>query len=353
MVSKSGASNLWNSSGRKFNLKNAKWTLNGEEVGVKKTRTRGKSSLLYPRKGFNLSFDEPFLIEEIGLSKIALNNLAQDQNYWRNRLSYLLLAEMGIFPMVNQFVEMSINGKSQGVFLLVEKTEGYTKRVGMDLLVRRNEDGAIRIEYNRLDDGKALVKEFNQVEGLFSKFEGSALFREIEKIVDLDRYFRWLAVNHILRNGDYTDEAFFYYDPESLNFKLVPWDYDDIFSREPHEGTTHHNQMIKNGLLFSGEVGFERKLDKNEFLYNKYMDEFEKTLQYLDEILIRNLFEQVYSELVAFYQDPEIIAMSKYDKFGITDLEKLQTDLNQHYYILLSRRHYLQAVLRSERNSQQ
>jgi len=348
-VSKSAASNLWNSSGRKYNLKPATWILNGEKLEVNKTRTRGKSSLLYPRKGLNLSFDEPFRIEDMELSKIALNNLAQDQNYWRNRFSYLLLAEMGVFPMFHQFATMSINGKSQGIFLLVEKTDSYTKRVGVNLLVRRDERGTIRIEYNRLKNGKELVKEFNRVEGLFSKHQGSSLFQEINQVFDLERYFRWLAINHILRNGDYTDEAFFYHDPETSNFKLVPWDYDDVFSAGPHETTERRNQTMQNRLLFSGEVRFDSKLDKNDFLYNKYLDEFEKTLKYLDESFIKNLLEMIYRELKPFYQEPEIITMSQYDKFGITNLEKLQADITYHYHSLLNRCQMLRVVLKDER----
>lgn len=350
-VSKAVANNLWYNSGKKYNLKQCKWTINGEDVEVKKTRTRGKSSLRYPRKGLNLSFDDQFQIEDVRPSKIALNNLAQDQNYWRNRFSYLLLSEIGIFPMFNQFAEMSINGRSQGIFLVVEKTDSYTKRIGVKLLVRRDENGAIRTEYNLLDSDKSLVKQFNRVEGLFSKYEGPSLYQEIEKVIDLDRYFRWLAVNHILRNGDYTDEAFFYYDQETSNFKLLAWDYDDIFSQGPHEGKERRNLAMRNRLLFSGEVVFDLKIDRNQFLYTKYLDEFEKTLDYFDEGLIKSLFDRVYSELKPFYQNPEIISMSQYDKFGLTDMETLQKDLSQHYHSLLNRCLYLRAVLKEERRS--
>ena len=135
-------------------------------------------------------------------------------------------------------------------------------------------------------------------------------------------------------------------------FIIINWDYDDIFSQGPHETMERRNQIMRNRLLFSGEVGFDSKLDKNRFLYNKYLDEFEKTLDHFIEHHIKQLLEQIYRELKPFYQDSEIISMSQYDKFGITDLANLQKDLTLHYHFLINRTRYLRAVLKDERKLQ-
>ena len=61
------------------------------------------------------------------------------------------------------------------------------------------------------------------------KQNGEELYKTLNQWIDLDNYMKWLAFNFLVRNGDYTDEVFLYIDPEINKFKIIPWDYDDLF----------------------------------------------------------------------------------------------------------------------------
>lgn len=123
----------------------------------------------------------------------------------------------------------------------------------------------------------------------------------------------------------------------SGQFKIIPWDYDDIFSTDPHEGWTERDLKMKNKLIFSCEDKFNYKLDKDEYLYSKYLEEFGKVLDQLTDDYLSNVFKQVYNELYPFYSNTDIIAQSQYDEYGITDVDNLSNDLIQHNAFLSER----------------
>ena len=64
-----------------------------------------------------------------------------DKNYWRNRFCFILLNEIGLFPLENSFVEVQLNDKSQGIYLLIQKTDDYTDQIDSPLLLRREQKG--------------------------------------------------------------------------------------------------------------------------------------------------------------------------------------------------------------------
>jgi len=44
----------------------------------------------------------------------------------------------------------------------------------------------------------------------------------LSKWVDIDSYLKWLAFNFLVRNGDYTDEVYFFADPGTGKFNIIP-----------------------------------------------------------------------------------------------------------------------------------
>ena len=66
--------------------------------------------------------------------------------------------------------------------------------------------------------------------------------------IDLDIYMKWLAFNFFIRNGDYTDEVYFYMDPATGKYRIIPWDYDDIFASGPHEGSEEKYRNILENI---------------------------------------------------------------------------------------------------------
>ena len=100
-------------------------------------------------------------------------------------------------------------------------------------------------------------------------------------MVHLDHYFKWLAFNYLIKNGDYTDELFLYLDEDENRFDIIPWDYDDIFMRQPHDGFDKRNQVLDHQLLFSGEAYLDVVIDGDKFLYLEFLRNFSQIVKIL------------------------------------------------------------------------
>ena len=103
--------------------------------------------------------------------------------------------------------------------------------------------------------------------------------------------------------------------------------------------------MLGGQLLFSSEASFDLVIAKDEYLYQLYLEGFKEVLKTISPEVLHNSFVQVYQELYPFFLDPEVIAQSQYDQSGMTNLELLKQDLNQHYQFLLDRRFSIETAL--------
>eukprot|EP01137_Pigoraptor_chileana_P011732 Opistho-2@63100 len=271
----------------------------------------GKGSLKLrksTRRTFLVTLDSPIVIDErvgaVGgghadageriVRRFMLLSLWEDTNRLKYRTSASLLAVVGIWPMHTAFVEVRIPGvpsadgapgDSQGVYLLVE--------FPLDAVARVEGVGVDEIEMASravLDPGSAMrnrsltgKEEPDLPLRHFPSFRlGSALWgcyahaagdaRAFERSVD-GSYVTWLAVNSLLMNGDYADEAFFYAvrrrsnageDDEMMEsfgpcgtrmLRLLPWDYDSILRFACHNKGVDE---VKDPLLFCAEAAFDR-----------------------------------------------------------------------------------------------
>jgi len=330
--------------GEKFDLYAFEFSMNDRPLEVKSCNTRGNNTLNFRRKSFSLSLKNAIKFDGKNLKKIAINNLAMDKNHWRNRISFLLMDYLEIFPLVNGHTELQINNRTQGVYLLVQKSDDYTRQLKSPLLLRRQYKGRYEVEEMN-DDAKDLLKQFKAVNKFTRKFSGKTLYDSLNRIINLDQYFKWLAFNYLVMNGDYTDEVFFYFHPKDHRFHIIPWDYDDVFASQPHEGWYDRNLKLSDRLLFSGEAPFDAVIDKDDYLYKHYLVNFKSVLYLLNPKYIKSRFEQVYRELHPFYSQEAIISQSKYDQSGSTNLEKLEKDLQYHYQFILKRRSALLKII--------
>ncbi len=334
--------------GQKLKIPKCEVFYNDDALQVKTCKTRGNSTLNFVRKSFLVSLDEPFELAGGNVEKLALNNLAMDHNYYRNRLSFLLMDQLDLFPLRNQLTEVQVNGQTAGIYLALQKVDDYTDAIDSPLLLRREYSQIATIEELKDSKYKIYFKRLKQVKKLAKEFEGQALFDTLNSMVYMDRYFRWLAFNELILNGDYTDELFLYLHPEEKKFDVIPWDYDDVFSSEPHEGMDKRNRRLDHELLFSSEAYIDVVIDQDNYLYRRYLENFSEVLKILSPEVLKNTFEQVYSELLPYYQEPAIIEQSALDQYGLTDLASLEKDLQSQYSGLLSRRIRLQSAIQAE-----
>ena len=353
-ISGSDYQNIKSISGRKITVRSRLLLINGDTLNPEEIKTHGQTTLYYRRKSFSFSLESKASFRNSGetrrFEKFFLLSLSMDRNYHNNRLAFEMMENARLFHLFYAFCELRINRQTEGICLVVERPEDWSmEKKDSPLLIRRGYNGDI----NKLKTGKKTSKEvtknysryFRQIYQYLNKYKGEELYNSISTWFDTDMYMKWLALNFFIRNGDYTDEAYFYVDPVSGKFRIIPWDYDDIFSKAPHEGYEESKKLTGDKLFFSTEDPLDRKIVNDPYMYRMYLVQFEELLNELSPDVLKNIFEKTYAELYPYFSDNDIISQSRYDRYKNADLDKLKSDLSTLYEnLIFSRNIYLNSI---------
>jgi spore coat protein H len=187
-------------------------------------------------------------------------------------------------------------------------------------------------------EAKQFKEKYYKIYRDLGKHKGQALEEHLRSALHLDQYFNWLAFNYFIMNGDYADEIFFYIHPDSEKFDIIPWDYDDIFRREPHEGAKARQAKLTDKLIFSIEEELDRSIASDEWLYSQYRMAFKKLLTTRDMEVIGRTFEQVVQELELLATDPAMNKVSGYMEKDSFNIEQARESIRIAREFLLNQR---------------
>jgi spore coat protein H len=315
----------------------------GEPLDLDLIKTRGKTALDYPRKSFAVVLNSAMAItgsrdgNVVYLTRFKLISLAMDYTYIENRLSFGILEQQGIMPLFYRYVELKINGSTQGIYLLVEDPEQYYLENGSEYILRRG-------YYNSIDDSEyepsshyipreSYRSRFLEIYSLITELEGEELYLALNQRLHMEQYFRKMGIDYLLQNGDYTDELYLYsqVQQDMIRFHIIPWDYDDVFRNRPHEVgitwgvgkqfgdryyPTHQDVLNELGdkLIFSIEDDLDYAIAMDAYLYGQYEMVLKEMLEQMDQADIDAVFEQLRQELLPYYYVEEVVAQSRYDQ---------------------------------------
>jgi spore coat protein H len=326
----------------KFSVKTTTLIINGDTLEPEGIDTRGKSTLNFRRKSysFRLKSKASFYHGERteSFKKFFALALTMDRNYCNNHLAFEMMETSQLFDLFFTFCELRINGQCEGIYMVIERPEDWAmKKKDSPLLIRRGYNHSIdKIETDKKigkEEAKKYSSNYKQIYRSLNKYKGEELYKTLSNWLDVDVYMKWLAFNFLVQNSDYTDEVYFYIDPDINKFKIIPWDYDDLFSSAPHEGNIESKRLLGDKLIFSTEDLLDKKIAADEYLYKVYLIQFREVLNLLSPSVLKRVFENTYGELYPYYSNSEIINMSRYDVYKDRNLVKLQKDM----YILYNK----------------
>jgi CotH kinase protein len=194
-----------------------------------------------------------------------------DKSLIRDHLSYIFARAMGRYASRTRFVEVIVNNKYHGLYILAEKIKQGKNRVNIANLKATDISGddltggyivkidktsgaparswssnyysginkkLFQIEYPKIGDIKE--QQFNYIRNIVQDFEArlqSAEFRDLEKgyskVIDIDSFVDYLLLTELTRNVDgYRLSTYFYKDKDSKGGKLTmgpAWDYNLAF----------------------------------------------------------------------------------------------------------------------------
>jgi len=323
----------------------AEFEYRGKKYVLDKLSTRGESTLDYRRKSFSVHLDEQVQIENReysgsfhSLKDFKLVSMVHDYTYIENRIAMGLLQKLNLWNLFYKYVEVRINNHTLGVYMLIEDPEDYAiDKLGSEYILRRGYQGTIyKYEYKPsiyLIPNDEYVKAFNNIYSYITLYDNDAMFDSLASIMNINNYFRKMAVDYLLKNGDLTDEIYFYsqVSDHKIYYQIIPWDYDDIFADNPHEvgrdwgmgklfGVRSYQSVedIKNDvgdrLIFSIEDDLDYIIAKDDYLYSRYKSILEEVINNLDNNDIESIFSSLKKELKPFYNNSQIIEQSAYDR---------------------------------------
>jgi spore coat protein H len=341
--------------------------LNNDELMVDRLSIRGESSLNFWRKSFTLNLDQILTIIDstenttVSLSRMKLLAQVFDYTYIENRIAFAIYKKLGLWPLYTRYAQVRINNEHQGLYLLIEDPEEYyLHKLHSGFIMRRGYHNAIdNYEYEPLNarfSSDHYQQMFYKIYEYILAYSGNQLYDSLSSVMNVERYMKKLAVDYLLKNGDYTDEVFFYADENDPNSRLqaVPWDYDDLFSSQPHEigrnwgpgtlfGTRLYASMddvradVGDKLIYSIEDDLDYIFAKDEYLYNIYLEILRKVIEMIDDNTLNEICDEVTKKITPFYSIQAVSDLSKYD-VDETSWEKFVLNMEDKRGFLLNRR---------------
>jgi spore coat protein H len=346
--------NVLEARGYKMNINTDRILIDGHAIGVEDLHLRGNTTLYYERKSYSVTLNDAIQFNSEGnvvkLKAFYLVSLTMDRNYYRNRLAFDLLKQLGLFSLYYHYAEVKINNVSQGIYLLLQRPQDWAKKAqDSPYIIRKGRDQRVKKEINRKtttrEDIKKYRKMYYDIYKTSKKMSGEELYHALSELMDFEQYVTWLGFNYFVKNGDYADELYHYIDPESLKYKIIPWDYDDIFSTQPHEGWELRKKRLDTSLLiFSSEDPLDIKIATDPFLYEKYQEILLGLLTELTEKKIKSIMDKIYFDLAPLFHDQDIITAVSKDGYK-TNLTALEEDMKNIYLNLVFTKNSIRVML--------
>ncbi|MBT2725177.1 CotH kinase family protein [Bacillus sp. ISL-46] len=202
------------------------------------------------KKSYRIVFQNPYKVN--GAHEIHLNAEFSDVSLSRNKLSLDFFDRIGVISPHSQHVLLYINGNSKGIYLEIESFDQYllkkrklpdgaiiyatNNRANFSLLTKKKEikkrlDQGYTLKYGEKEDILYLKNFIAMINALNNEdFE-----KEIPHVLDVEKYFRWVAGAVCVQNYDgFIHNYALYKNSKSGLYEITPWDYDGTWGRNLH-----------------------------------------------------------------------------------------------------------------------
>lgn len=273
-------------------------------------KIRGNTTAGAPKKPWNikLSGKQKILGMEKGKKWCLLAN-SFDKSLMRNHLVYDFGEEIGVrYNCDNRFVDVYLNGRFQGNYLITEAVEAKKERVDIDAYNPDNKDILLELgtrnepDVNHfttdvlrttfdvndpemgddLTDQQIAVK-IETVKDYLNEFETalrSKNYEEIQKYIDEDTFVNFYIVNELFKNVDFNFSSTRFYIKNDRIYAGPCWDYD---LSSGNCKSSYYTDYYVDGVSYKGyycqSMNWYRQLFQIETFYNKVKERY-KELQY-------------------------------------------------------------------------
>jgi hypothetical protein len=350
----------------------------GNVYTIDRFEIRGDNTLNFTRKGFGVNMDKKITLinpeehTERKYEEFKLLAMVYDYTYIENSTAVGLFKEVDLWPVYSFFTEVRLNNHTQGLYHFIEDPfEYFIEQKNASFVVRRGYNHVIKassVSPDNMTNMEEYIARFRRIYSNLPLYSGRQMYDTLSSYMDLEQYFTKLSIDMLVKNGDYTDESIFY--TKTKNGKEVlgvfPWDYDDIFSDQPHEignpwapgtvfGKREYYSMddviadVGSKLLYSIEDDLDYKIARDSFLYQEYLKTLRSVVEKIDLAAIDKIFDYTNEHIGVFYDNDSIIEQSKYD-VDKTNYSLFVSNLAEKRQMLKDRRNWILGELDKQKN---
>jgi spore coat protein H len=345
----------------------------GDTYTINRFEIRGDNTLNFNRKGFGVNMDRKLTLfnpeekKERKYEEFKLLAMVYDYTYIENSTAVGLFKEVDLWPVYSFFTEVRLNDHTQGLYHFVEDpVEYFIEQRNASFVVRRGYDHVVKayaINPGYQQNTGEYINRLDKIYSMLPEYSGRQIFDTLSTYIDLVQYFTKLSIDMLIKNGDYSDEIFFYSKIKDGREVLgvFPWDYDDIFADQPHEigrtwatgsvfGQRDYYSMddiiadVGSKLLFSIEDDLDYIIAKDDFLYQEYLKTLRTVIAKIDQATIDKIFDYTFAHIGPFYANDSIVTQSKYD-VDETNYDLFVANLTAKKKMLKDRRNWILSEL--------
>jgi hypothetical protein len=303
----------------------------GQPTILTTTHLHGNSTIRCDRKNFLIELSGPdrYLIPDSASDKYLLISMCDDPAYVYAPTAYGLLSD-DLFALKFRFVELIIDGKTNGIYILMEKSE--TELVGdsarVTSVMRRQYPAAtndlFEVHYSNTPDLTAPATRYAQFASKIAPLSGDALIAALRDGMDLDQYLRYLAHESVLKSGDYIDEMLFYGSEQANGMGGIGETY-RVNAWDPEGFSNCHSGGVNaypdpNNIAYCAEAKLDFKILPDAKVYTLFARKTDDALATtLSREKMANALEQSKNSLLALFVNPAVCA-------AMTELLKLNAN---------------------------
>jgi spore coat protein H len=219
-------------------------------------------ALICPRLSMKLKFNEyDEDLRFFGLKRLNFHANRYDDSRMKERLAYDLFRAMDVPAPRAAWAVVSVNGKSLGLYGMVEEIDGrFTKdrwpdhpdgNLYKELWPTDTDENDITLSLRTNEDDPQIGGFVEMSEAVTTADDDAGVLTALGEFTDLDHWARYMAVDDAVAGYDgvtyfYTSDGswshnhnYYFYEDAPSHFTLVPWDVESTFWINPDHAAPH------------------------------------------------------------------------------------------------------------------
>lgn len=280
----------------------------------------GQSSLSCDRHSYTFQLDGPsrYLLADSASDEYTLVSMCDDPAYVYAPTVYTLLSD-DLFNSKWRFVELVLDGRTRGIYILMEKTREELVRdfARVTSVMRRlypsGTNEGFEVLYSSNDDLVAPATRYKDFMTKIAPLSGAPLISALREQLDYDQYLRYLANQSVLQSGDYIDELYLIGSEQANGmgattetYRFMAWDPEGYTAC--HAGGANA-YVDANGMAYCAESRLDFKILPDALVYKDFVTKLEESLaNQLIRTRMATALDQVRTALQGWLTRPEICA---------------------------------------------